>query len=271
MICQNKIFITSQCDKSTLQFSRDLFKESQQPFPENEVQSQLKTSDGDVAGIMIPFLMETKYYTASLDLWLDEFKELETTIQAYTANEQIGQAIGAFVFIFSQADDFKRLKRWLPFLNKTEPAIRLCIHQNHQDPEDINAWCLDHGFDYVDMNESPDYEMDKVGMALALEILQTHLWDGLERKDKQGSIEEEELVKEIQDLRLLEDENLDMPTASEINEMRDKLFGTLEDDDLDKTFTLLQSMKEHGKTLSDEERRKMAAQVALSFAAQLGI
>lgn len=28
---------------------------------------------------------------------------------------------------------------------------------------------------------------------------------------------------------------------------------------------------EHGKTLSDQERRKMAAQVALSFAAQLGI
>lgn len=34
---------------------------------------------------------------------------------------------------------------------------------------------------------------------------------------------------------------------------------------------ILNEILEHGKSLSDEERRKMAAQVALSFAAQLGL
>lgn len=74
--------------------------------------------------------------------------------------------------------------------------------------------------------------------------------------------------------------------------MRDQLFGGIDEDDgLDKAFEAIQSMRgkrvlagfsliqvhstvyyvEHGKNMSDEERRKMAAQVALSFAAQLGL
>lgn len=65
---------------------------------------------------------------------------------------------------------------------------------------------------------------------------------------------------------------IDLPSQSEINEMQSKLFGSIDEEDgLDKTFQMLQSMREHGKTLSDQERRKMAAQVALSFAAQLGL
>lgn len=83
-----------------------------------------------------------------------------------------------------------------------------------------------------------------------------------------------------------------MPSESEINKMRDQLFGGIDEDDgLDKAFEAIQSMRgecalaylfvvlvfltiyylEHGKNMSDEERRKMAAQVALSFAAQLGL
>lgn len=68
------------------------------------------------------------------------------------------------------------------------------------------------------------------------------------------------------------DITIDLPSQSEIMEMQSKLFGSIDEEDgLDKTFQMLQSMREHGKTLSDQERRKMAAQVALSFAAQLGL
>ncbi|CEG77880.1 hypothetical protein RMATCC62417_12561 [Rhizopus microsporus] len=88
--------------------------------------------------------------------------------------------------------------------------------------------------------------------------------------------EEQDLIREIQELQLYkeeeEEENMDLPSQSEISEMQSKLFGSIDEEDgLDKTFQMLQSMREHGKTLSDQERRKMAAQVALSFAAQLGL
>jgi hypothetical protein len=52
--------------------------------------------------------------------------------------------------------------------------------------------------------------------------------------------------------------------------MRKQLFGALDDpnDGLDQAFAQIQSLKEMGATLPDNERRKLAAQVALSFAAQ---
>lgn len=39
--------------------------------------------------------------------------------------------------------------------------------------------------------------------------------------------------------------SIDLPSQSEINEMREKLFGSLdgEEDDLDNTFQMLQSMR----------------------------
>lgn len=52
--------------------------------------------------------------------------------------------------------------------------------------------------------------------------------------------------------------------------MRKQLFGALDDpnDGLDQAFAQIQSLRDMGTTLPDNERRKLAAQVALSFAAQ---
>ncbi|RCH92048.1 hypothetical protein CU098_010264, partial [Rhizopus stolonifer] len=252
--------------------------ESNTTFPENSIQERLKETNGDVVGVKIPYKMDTKYYSAKVDFWLDEIEQEQETIPKYIENKQVSQVIDAFVFVFDKAEHFESIKLWLPFLDKTEPNIRMCINQSHQNTEDMNDWCLSNGFDYVDMNEKTETPMDKVGIALALEILQTNLWDGMIRKDKGGMTEREEeleLIREIQELQLHredkeeeEEDDIDLPSPSQVNEMRQKLFSSLEeDDDLDKTFQMI----EHGKTLSDEERRKMAAQVALSFAAQLGI
>lgn len=72
---------------------------------------------------------------------------------------------------------------------------------------DINDWCLSHGFDYVDMDEVTDTPMDKVGMELALEILQTNFWDGMVKKNTSGIAEDEDLLREIQELKLQQDKD----------------------------------------------------------------
>ncbi|KAG1151493.1 hypothetical protein G6F37_001071 [Rhizopus arrhizus] len=279
-IVRNKIFITSnKQDTSSLQFVKDLFKQSKTPFPEKPVEERLKETKGDVTGVCIPYKLDTKYYTANVDIWLDEIEKQET-MMAYSENEEVAKSIDAFVFIYHE-DGLKSINWWLPFLEVSEPGIRICIGYD-QATEEMNDWCLSNGFDYVDMNEEKTgTPMDKVGIELALDILQTNMWDGMIRKSNNNITEEEEeldLIREIQELQLHKEEKedydeLDLPSQSEINEMREKLFGSLdgEEDDLDNTFQMLQSMREHGKTLSDQERRKMAAQVALSFAAQLGI
>ncbi|KAG2214102.1 hypothetical protein INT46_011904 [Mucor plumbeus] len=277
---KNKIFVTSQPNRSTLQFVKD---------------TRLKDTNGDLVGVCIPYEIDTKYYTAKVDFWLDEIDKAteKETIKAYCEKDtEISKVIDAFVFIFDKKEPstFDTVKEWLPFLDQAEPGIRLCIGTSSnkaldmESDAEINDWCLSNSFDYVDMDEKTDIPMDKVGMELALEIIQTNFWDGMTKKNVNGIAEDEDLLNEIRELKLAQDKDIlklgddddneleDMPSQSEINKMRNDLFGDIDGEDgLDKAFEAIQSMREHGKNLSDEERRKMAAQVALSFAAQLGL
>lgn len=170
------------------------------------------------------------------------------------------------------------MKEWLPFLDQGEPAIRMCVGNSSKEPlsmevdAHINDWCLSHGFDYVDMDEVTDTPMDKVGMELALEILQTNFWEGMVKKNTNGTAEDEDLLREIQELKLQQNkdilnfsddeeslgnhfgsifrlykltfDHIDMPTHSEIDKMRNDLFSEIDDENgLDKAFEAIQSMR----------------------------
>ncbi|KAI8098164.1 uncharacterized protein B0P05DRAFT_520752 [Gilbertella persicaria] len=288
---RNKIFITSKPTGCTLAFVKDIFKTSNTTFPQALVDTRLKETKGDLVGICIPYQIDTKYYTAKVDFWIDEIDTAseQETIKAYCEKEtEISKVIDAFVFMFdkNEPSSFDTLKAWAPFLEQANPSIRMCIGttsttplSNEKDAE-INDWCISNQFDYVDMDETAETPLDKVGNDLALDIIQTNLWDGMKKKHMEGAEEEEELLKEIQELSLQRNKDIldedddfsDMPSQNEIDKMRDELFGDIDGEDgLDKAFEAIQAMREQGKHLSDEERRKMAAKVALSFAAQLGL
>ncbi|KAG1180364.1 hypothetical protein G6F70_001272 [Rhizopus microsporus] len=281
MSLKNKILVTSKQNGQSLQFVKDLFKESNSPFPDSLIDKRLEETKGDITGISIPYKIDTKYYTANVTLWIDEVDQQETA-KVYSQKEEVTKAVDCFVFVMKETEHFESIKMWLPFLEQAEPNIRMCINYGstkEEEAAEMNDWCLSHAFDYVDMNEvKSDVQFDKVGIELALDIIQTNLWEGMVKKKKKKMTEQEEeqdLIREIQELQLYkeeEEEDMDLPSQSEIMEMQSKLFGSIDEEDgLDKTFQMLQSMREHGKTLSDQERRKMAAQVALSFAAQLGL
>ncbi|KAI8647739.1 hypothetical protein BD408DRAFT_286 [Parasitella parasitica] len=292
---KNKILVTSQPNGGTLQFVKDIFTISNnREFPQSLVDTRLNDTQGDLVGVCIPYEIDTKYYTAKVDFWLDEIDRAteKETIKAYCEKDtEISKVIDAFVFIFdkNEPSTFDTAKEWLPFLNQAEPGIRLCIGNSSKEPltmevdAEINDWCLSNGFDYVDMDEKTDIPMDKVRMELALEIIQTNFWDGMVKKNVNGIAEDEDLLREIRELKLAQEKDItslsdndedveDMPTQDEIKKMRHDLFADIDGEDgLDKAFEKIQAIREHGKSLSDEERRKMAAQVALSFAAQLGL
>lgn len=61
----------------------------------------------------------------------------------------------------------------------------------------------------------------------------------------------------------------DLPTEKDIEKMQKDLFGAFDDpnEGLDQAFAKIQNLRELGANLPDSERRKLAAQVALSFAA----
>lgn len=258
-------------------------------FSETVVEDRLKETKGEIVGLCIPYEFDTKYYTAKVDFWLDEIdaSNSKETITAYCEQDsQVSQVIDGFVFIFdkSKPSTFDMIHQWVPFLEQSEPGIKLCVGNSSKEPlsmekdAEINDWCLSHGFDYVDMDETTETPMDKVGMDLTLEILQTNFWDGMvKKKTSTGMNEEEDLIREIQALQLEhhrdilkldgdeEDEEfgkciyrytgkkkrdiylylyVEMPSQSEVNKMRDELFGEIDEEDgLDKAFEAIQSMR----------------------------
>ncbi|KAL9544320.1 hypothetical protein MBANPS3_007696 [Mucor bainieri] len=272
---KNKIFVTSQPNASTLQFVKDIFAASNnKAFPQKLVDTRLKDTNGDLVGVCIPYEIDTKYYTAKVDFWLDEIDKAteKETIKAYCEKDtEISKVIDAFVFIFDkkeyQPSSFNTVKEWLPFLDQAEPGIRLCIGTSSNQPLDmevdaeINDWCLSNSFDYVDMDEKTDIPMDKVGIELALEIIQTNFWDGMVKKNVSGIAEDEDLLNDLRELKLAQDRDIlklgdgddddddekeieDMPTQHEIDKMRDELFGDIDGEDgLDKAFEAIQAMR----------------------------
>jgi len=62
-----------------------------------------------------------------------------------------------------------------------------------------------------------------------------------------------------------------LPSQREIENMHRQIFCDFDDEDgLDKVLARLNNLREKSKSLSDEERRKLAASVACSFGMHMG-
>lgn len=84
----------------------DIFAASNnKEFPQKLVDTRLKDTNGDLVGVCIPYEIDTKYYTAKVDFWLDEIDKAtqKETIKAYCEKDtEISKVIDAFVFIFDK-------------------------------------------------------------------------------------------------------------------------------------------------------------------------
>ncbi|KAI8142490.1 hypothetical protein BJV82DRAFT_144027 [Fennellomyces sp. T-0311] len=297
-LLRNKILVVGNKDSGILDFVKGIFKACDKEFPQKLVDEELKKSEGKHSGICIPWTIDTKYYTAKVDFWLDQVDGDQDVIKGYAdQNNGIGQVVDAFVYVFrkDELSSFDGIKDWLPFLESCEPSIQLCVADGKQEDDDlalIEDWCLDHQFEYVDLDQKTVEPLDKAGWDLAVDVLQTNLWDGMSQKEPDSKksneplLEDEEFYKELQMLSLEkekdqpkdstdandDDIDFDMPSQSEILRMQQQLFADIDKEDgLDKAFETMQALREQGKDLPDDERRRLAAKVALSFAAQLGV
>ncbi|KAI7897574.1 uncharacterized protein BX663DRAFT_527867 [Cokeromyces recurvatus] len=272
---KNKIFVTSHPNKSTLQFVIDLFRTSNREFLQTLVDDRLKETKGDVVGVCIPYAIKTKYYSANVDFWLDEIDPSPDTVKAYCEKDSdVSKVVDAFIYLFdkNKPNTFDAVKRWKPFIEQAEPNVRIVLGTTSKKPlteemeHTIYDWCASNNFMYVDMDETSEMPMDKVGMDLILATLENNMWDGMIKEKENNKKDELKIMND------LDDDLLDLPTQDEIESLRKELFGNIDEEDgLDKVFETIQSMREHGKSLSMEERRKMAAKVAFSFAAQFDL
>ncbi|KAF7721041.1 hypothetical protein EC973_005524 [Apophysomyces ossiformis] len=300
---RNRILVVGNSGVEKLNFVKKLFQISCREFPQSQVTHDLEVSDGKCHRLRIPWLIDTKYYTAEVeflieDVHIDKHREMAQTYK--NPNDEIGQTVDAFIYMCSKDDlgTFQGIRDWLTFLEDCDPGIRVCVADGtaEEEVEAIESWCIDNQFEYIDMTRTTDIAFDKAGADLALEVLQTNMWDGMTRKDNVSAAknlkteEQEQLYKEMADLKLNSkqdeekkkflfnesdaeegnEDDTEFLTDEDVRFMQKELFGSIsEEDGLDKAFEALQAIRDKGRTLSDSERRKLAAQVALSFAAEL--
>ena len=85
----------------------------------------------------------------------------------------------------------------MPFLESCEPSIQLCVGTGKQEDDDlalIEDWCLDHQFEFVDLDQKTVEPLDKAGWDLAVDVLQTNLWDGMSQKEPDNKKSNEPLL-----------------------------------------------------------------------------
>ncbi|CAG8595620.1 15980_t:CDS:2 [Cetraspora pellucida] len=222
----------------------------------------------------------------------------------------IGNVVDAILFVFrkDQPSTFDDIHVYLPFIRIYEPSIILAIgtgkidaNKSHEDEDAFENWCLENGFEYVDAEEEEQENGERVGLNRILEALQSNMWEGMVREplnDNDSHLEEHENYQELSITQLKLDQknakndmmsplhdynsapfdNDDveffkdvLPSQKEIESMYNHIFDDFDDEDgLDKVLTRLNSLRERGKTLSDKERRKLAASVACSFGLHVG-
>lgn len=219
----------------------------------------------------VPWTVDNKYYKAKLQFWIDSAKPEESSKEETKKHwQQIGNVIDAFIFVFDKynPESFEDVKKWNEIINDFDINVKLCIGKvsdtkKETDKEklekfydEIENWTIENDFEYIDHEISEATEEGKNGIERVIEALETNMWENAVMKkgnEKDEEDDEEKLMKEVEDLR-------------------NKLFSNLDDDDgFDNLVTNLKNLKEFGQKLPDNQRRDLAAKVALSFEMHFGL
>ncbi|KAI0240109.1 hypothetical protein L0F63_000958 [Massospora cicadina] len=133
--------------------------------------------------VSLPFRVDNKYYTADLDLWVDAAPDAPGT-EVVAAYEPVARAIDALVFVFTDPSSFSEISPWADFVRRWEPAVALCVRAPSATPVaeqviDAFGWCVDNGFEYIDLTTDDPESGD---VSRIYEALQGNPWQGLSRK-----------------------------------------------------------------------------------------
>jgi len=267
---------------------KGIFKESQQ-----EIQ-KIGESESSVI-----WTIDNKYY--SVQVSIHSFTSQHTPHWIDIANQA-----NAIIYVFHKDRDesFEELKKAVT-MGQQNAEMRLCVAMN-QNPDCVISektfslfedFCIENALELIDLDQELIHSEDEViketfGIERVIEALSSHSWVGITVKN-QPKPGQQKSGKDGLD---------DYISQKELDEMKDKIFGKMApqegkrqneknvnqedenlDDDLeeqidmdgaaafDNALQMLSGLREQSKNLPDEERRKMAAKVALSFLAQMGL
>ncbi|KAL5120018.1 hypothetical protein ACEQ8H_002116 [Pleosporales sp. CAS-2024a] len=159
---------------------------------------------GSVAGLTHEWLLETKYYTATLPIWIDEIADVDEWRTAFTAPEarEVIAALGAWIYCFrkpvTEADQSTITETMQAIADAIDRACgfggdQVCLavampqtttpylDVSDQEWEEI---CADTGFEYVDFEQTGRNEFgEKLGLQRVRESLEACEWESTEGLD----------------------------------------------------------------------------------------
>eukprot|EP01031_Cornospumella_fuschlensis_P036574 gene36574-44367_t len=142
------------------------------------------------------WLIDNKYYSAEVSFLVHLTDKDSATGLSHTAEDFDG-----VIYIVPSREKFLA-SQLANQLGGDDDKLRLLVYLNKQgegeeenegnsDREFYSLFCIDHGFELVEIDESTltlDYDArDKFGLPRLLEALQAHMWPTMRRKDKQSA------------------------------------------------------------------------------------
>ncbi|CAG0924643.1 unnamed protein product [Notodromas monacha] len=250
MSAPNAVFMSASPNHSPKHFLRYFFEEDKIPEP-------IKT---DVHDCMekFPYLLSNKYYEATINLCLAHEKNL--------VGADFAESVEAVILHFDSTSThgLKNAEDWLPFVQAWEPSVCILSCGSCSSENVVSGitrlraqeWCIEHGFELVELEPnagSDDDDDENVpfgnarGPGRILAALNAHTWSNL-------------VLKEEPDARTSASNRLKESVSSPPKEDEEEGGESFED-----LFQNFAAMKAKCDSLSSDERKKYAEEIAVAF------
>ncbi|KAF1846976.1 uncharacterized protein K460DRAFT_51165 [Cucurbitaria berberidis CBS 394.84] len=236
------------------------------------------TSD-TTAGLTHDWLLETKYYTATLPIWVDEISNITEWRTEFTKPEarEVVTVLGAWIYCFKKPVEQKDVDTIKETMRAVADAIeRACgfggdmvcvavaMPQSitpylEKTVEEWDDTCMDYGFEYVDFEAKGKNEFgEAIGVQRVREALEACDWEsgadldfGEDDEGFEGSFAAEEAEMNM--------ELFGMKGALHGEDAEGKEGEDLEVEELEIMMRKMVAIKEMGEGMEEAERKRFAA------------
>ncbi|KAF2745047.1 hypothetical protein M011DRAFT_407591 [Sporormia fimetaria CBS 119925] len=227
------------------------------------------------AGLSHTWDVTTRYYTASLPIWIDELHDVEEWRSDFTKPEakEVVSVVGAWVFCFRKPVDEEGLSNVKSALKAITEVIEasqgysgdsLCLAvampqsmtpHLAKSAEEWEELCFDYDFEFVDSEAKGKNEFgEAVGIKRLEEAVKSHQWEGDEALELSGDddfgesfgAEEAEMGLEIFGLKAAVQGMEDEESEAQVEE-------------LEAMIKRMAAVKEMGEGMPETERKRFAA------------
>ena len=150
------------------------------------------------AGLAHAWALETRYYTATLPIWIDELPDVSEWRTEFTKPEakEVVSVVGAWIFCFRKpvkVEDVDKVKESLKAItdviekacgyNGDAVCLAVAMPQSmtphlEKEHEEWEEMCLEYGFEYVDVEAKGKNEFgEDMGVKRVEEALKANEWD----------------------------------------------------------------------------------------------